>query len=195
MNTHGLSSLAEFLGNRVVYRNLDVQDPSLPRFQTIAQQIGLTENRIPRKSERAYGQIVAKLLQTAMQKDLSGHAIKDLIFVGDTRMNDGTAFINICQAGNWNGIAFIGNEKDQPANIQKDPGFELPLYNANRWSTLQTFETVCQQHNIHINEQCAVVFDLDKTSLGARGRNDAAIDHARTQAAEDVVHAILGHDF
>jgi len=195
MNTHGLSSLAEFLGDRVVYRNLDVQDPSLPRFQTIAQQIGLAENRIPRKSERAYGQIVAKLLQIAIHSDQPGLVIKDLVFVGDTRMNDGTAFINICQAGNWNGIAYIGNEKDQPANIQKDPGFELPLYNANRWSILQTFETVCQQHDIHINEHCAVVFDLDKTSLGARGRNDTAIDHARTQAAEDVVHAILGHDF
>ena len=42
MKTHGLSSLAEFLGDRVVYRNLNVQDPNLPRFQTIVQQIGLS---------------------------------------------------------------------------------------------------------------------------------------------------------
>jgi len=192
MNTHGLSSLAEFLEDRVVYRNLDVQDPSLPRFKTITTQIGLSENRIPRKSEAAYGQVVAALLQSAIR---SGLSIRNLIFIGDTRMNDGTAFTNICQAGDWQGIAFIGNEKEQPAFLSLDPGFSLPLYNANRWSILAGFEETCRQHAIHIDEQCAVVFDLDKTSLGARGRNDSAIDHARTQAAEDVVRTILGSDF
>ena len=110
-------------------------------------------------------------------------------------MNDGTAFVNICQAGEWNGIAFIGNEKNQPASITRDPGFELPLYTANRWSCLESFDEICHQHAITISENTAVVFDLDKTSLGARGRNDAAIDLARTRAAEDVVRAILGSDF
>lgn len=195
MITHGLSSLSEFLGDRVVYRNLDVQDPTLPRLRTIVQQIGLPENRIPRKAELAYGQIVATLLQMTCAMDRPGQSIHNLVFVGDTRMNDGTAFVNICQSGNWNGIAFIASEKNQPESLNRDPGFEFPLYNANRWSLLNSFEDTCRKHEIDISTGTAVVFDLDKTSLGARGRNDAAIDNARTQAAEDVVREILTTDF
>jgi len=195
MITHGLSSLSEFLGDRVVYRNLDVQDLALPRLKTIVQQIGLPENRIPRKAELAYGQIVATLLQLTSEMDRPGQPIRNLVFVGDTRMNDGTAFVNICQSGSWNGIAFIASEKDQPESITRDPGFEIPLYNANRWSMLTSFEEYCLKHDIEITPETAVVFDLDKTSLGARGRNDVAIDHARTQAAEDVVREILAADF
>jgi len=195
MITHGLSSLSEFLGDRVVYRNLDIQDPALPRLKTIVQQIGLPENRIPRKAELAYGQIVATLLQMTSEMDHHGQLIRDLVFVGDTRMNDGTAFVNISQSGNWNGIAFIASEKNQPESLNRDPGFEFPLYNANRWSLLNSFEDTCRKHEIDISTGTAVVFDLDKTSLGARGRNDAAIDNARTQAAEDVVREILTTDF
>ncbi|PKN83987.1 MAG: hypothetical protein CVU46_15485 [Chloroflexi bacterium HGW-Chloroflexi-8] len=195
MITHGLSSLSEFLGDRVVYRNLDVQDRSLPRLKAIVQKIGLPENRIPRKAELAYGQIVATLLQMTCEIDHPGQSILNLVFIGDTRMNDGTAFVNICKSGKWNGIAFIASEKDPPENLNRDPGFEFPLYIANRWSLLNTFEDTCRKHDIEISTDTAVVFDLDKTSLGARGRNDAAIDNARTQAAEDVVREILGADF
>jgi hypothetical protein len=187
--------LSEFLGDLVVYRNLDVQDPALPRLKTILQELELPQNRIPRKAEAAYGQIVASLLRDVKLSGDPRQPIQHLIFVGDTRMNDGTAFVNICEAGGWNGIAFIGSEQDRPAAIQRDPGFDLPLYNANRWSLLGEFEETCQQNGIPISPRCAIVFDLDKTSLGARGRNDAAIDQARTQAAEDVVRAILTGGF
>jgi hypothetical protein len=40
-----------------------------------------------------------------------------------------------------------------------------------------------------------VVVDLDKTALGARGRNAHVIDQARVQAVEDTVAKLLGGDF
>jgi hypothetical protein len=51
------------------------------------------------------------------------------------------------------------------------------------------------QHGVRIQADTAVIFDLDKTSLGARGRNDKAIDRARTQAGKDTVRNILGVSF
>lgn len=195
MITHGLSRLSDFLNERVVYRNLICQDSNLPAFRSICQQIGLNPQQLPRKSEPDYGKVVAFLLQKAQEADHPGQPVQSLIFVGDTRLNDGSAFVNITNAGQWKGIAFIGSENQQPAEIKRDPDFELPLFLANRWSMLANFETVCKENGVHIDQQCAVVLDLDKTSLGARGRNDKAIDRARTQAAEDIVRSIAGSSF
>jgi hypothetical protein len=40
-----------------------------------------------------------------------------------------------------------------------------------------------------------VVVDLDKTALGARGRNARVIDEVRVQAVRDTVSGLLGEDF
>lgn len=195
MKTHSLGNLSQFLGNRVVYRNLISQDRNLPGFSDLAREIGLDTHKLPRKADPAYGQVIALLLQKAQQIDQPGKSLRSLVFIGDTRLNDGSAFANIANAGRWQAAAFIGSEKDQPAQITRDTGFDLALYNANRWSLLSEFPQICRQHGINLDQTCAVVLDLDKTSLGARGRNDKAIDRARTQAAEDVVRAIAGESF
>jgi len=39
------------------------------------------------------------------------------------------------------------------------------------------------------------VIDIDKTALGARGRNGQVIDRARVQAVQDTVATLLGGDF
>ncbi len=195
MKTHGLSHLSEFLGDRVVYRNLISQDSNLPAFSDLAKELGLDTQKLPRKADPAYGVLIALLLQKAQQKDHPGKSLHSLVFIGDTRLNDGSAFVNITRAGLWQGAAFIGNEQNQPAIITRDLGFDLALFNANRWSLLNEFPQQCRQLGIPLDQNCAVVLDLDKTSLGARGRNDQAIDRARTQAAEDVVRAIAGERF
>jgi hypothetical protein len=46
-----------------------------------------------------------------------------------------------------------------------------------------------------VDESTAVIVDLDKTSLGARGRNDQVIDRARTLAVQDTMTTLLGDDF
>lgn len=195
MKTHGSTSLAEFLGDRVVYRNLEPQDRRLPGLKQIGSLTALPVGSIPRKSEAAYGAVIAEILKNALQIDHPQLPIKNLVFIGDTRLNDGTSFQNICKAGSWPGVAFIGSETSQPESIQLDDHFDLPLYIANRWSCLVEFPTLCSQHGIRIQPDTAVILDLDKTSLGARGRNDKAIDRARTQAGKDTIRNILGDSF
>jgi hypothetical protein len=119
-----------------------------------------------------------------------------LIFVGDTRMNDGTAFANICQSGGWSGFAFIASETSAPPATEVVPvGKDHSLYLANRWAALADFDRYLLQEKFPVDSATAVIVDLDKTALGARGRNAQVIDQARVQAVQDTVANLLGNNF
>ncbi len=195
MQNYGLTSVSEFVGDRIVYRNLDAADERLPRLADIRAAVGISGNTIPRKSELDYGRVIVHLLQSARALDAPGTSIKRLIFVGDTHMNDGTAFINICRAGNWPGLAFIGAEKNAPPQADVTTLEGYPLYLANRWTLLTDFDAFCARQGFPVDAHTAVVLDLDKTTIGARGRNDHVIDAARVTAIKRTVGDVLGATF
>lgn len=195
MQNYGLTSVSEFIGDRVVYRNLDAVDERLPRLADIRAAVGIPANTIPRKSEADYARVIVHLLRLARALDAPGTPIARLIFVGDTRLNDGTAFANLCRAGNWPGIAFIGAEKPAPAQAEVVAPDGYPLYLANRWTLLAEFDVYCREQGFTVDESAVVVLDLDKTALGARGRNDHVIDTARVAAVRRTVGDVLGAAF
>jgi hypothetical protein len=190
MKNYGLTSVHEFLGDRIVYRNLAPVDPLLPPLAETRLQVGLAEGLTPRKSEPQYARVIVYLLRQAR-----GGPIQRLVYLGDTRLNDGTAFGNLCRAGEWPGLAFIGAERDEPASVQIVPRGNETLYLANRWAALDDFDRYCRQGGFPVDEGTAVVIDLDKTTLGARGRNDHVIDQARVEAVRRTVGGLLGDDF
>ncbi|MCK4450297.1 MAG: hypothetical protein KAX26_06870, partial [Anaerolineae bacterium] len=195
MRNYGHTSVYEFLGDLVVYRNLVPLDSRLPPLAEIRPQVGLPEGLIPRKSQPEYARVMVHLLRRARALDAPGKAIERLIYVGDTRMNDGAAFANLCRAGGWPGLAFIGAERGEPARVEiveQDGG---TLYLANRWTALSDFDGFCRQHRFPLDERTAVIVDLDKTALGARGRNDHVIDRARVEAVRRTVGDLLGESF
>ena len=118
MKSYGRTSVSEFLADRIVYRNLNPYDPSLPRLEQIRGEIGLSAGSTPRKNEPGYARAIVHFLRECLQQDAPGGKIERLVFVGDTRMLDGTAYSNLCQAGGWPGLAFIGSEDDQPSAIK-----------------------------------------------------------------------------
>jgi hypothetical protein len=196
MKRYGRSTLHEFLGDCLVYRNLQTQDASLPGLKEVAQAVGLPSGRIPRKSEGDYARVILYLLQTAQAKRGVAQPLKRLLFVGDTRLLDSTAFGNLCLASGWPGLAFIGAEDSKPASVEvvaHESG--QPLYLANRWAALADFAAYAPGHGMPVDETTAVVIDIDKTALGARGRNGQVIDRARVQAVQDTVAAVLGEAF
>ncbi|OQB02183.1 MAG: hypothetical protein BWY25_00709 [Chloroflexi bacterium ADurb.Bin222] len=195
MQNYGLTSVSEFVGDRIVYRNLDAADGCLPRLAEMRAEVGIPANTIPRKSEADYARAIVHLLRLARALDAPGTSISRLIFVGDTRLNDGTAFANICRAGNWPGVAFIGAEKPAPAQAEVTALDDYPLYLANRWTLLAEFDAFCRAQGFPVDESTAVVLDLDKTTLGARGRNDRVIDAARVAAVRRTVGDLLGAAF
>jgi len=192
----GRSSVSEFLGDRIVYRNLAPADPRLPSLVTLRARLSLPERQTPRKIEADYARVIVHLLEAARLQDAPGTPIQGLVFVGDTRLLDGTAFENICTAGGWPGLAFIGSETREAPSIQTvpTPGGQT-LYLSNRWASLQDFDRYCTGQGMPIGEATAVVIDLDKTALGARGRNGHAIDAARVRAVKVTVAGILGEAF
>jgi len=196
MKNYGRTSLNEFLGERVVYRNLEPADPRLPGLKELRDTVDMAPGKIPRKSEADYARVIVRLLERGQELRGINRAIERLLFVGDTRLLDGTAFFNICLAGEWPGLAFIGSENAKPASIEVLPNDAgQRLYLANRWAALVDFTGYATSHGFPAGESTAVILDIDKTALGARGRNGHVIDRARVQAVQDTVAGLLGAVF
>jgi len=188
----GLTSLHETLGDFVVYRNLVPADPHLASLSDLGARLGLESKSLPRKAEPEYGRVLAEMLRQARQVDIGQGDIERVVYVGDTRLNDRTAFRNLCAAGEWPGWAFIGADKlaDPPSTE-----VERPFYIANRWSMLPDFLLFLEKEGFALNEETAVVVDVDKTAIGARGRNDKVIDEARVEGVKRTVADLLGDRF
>jgi len=195
MKNYGLTSIHEFLDDFIVYRNLTPMDSRLPGLADIRAQIGLETGSTPRKSEPAYAAVIAHLLRAARTLDAPHTPIAHLIYVGDTRLNDGHAFQNLCNAGSWQGLAFIGSENEKPQHIEIIETGGQTLYLSNRWLALRDFDRFCRNHAFPIDERTAIILDLDKTTLGARGRNDHVINQARVAAVRQTVASLLGESF
>jgi len=201
MKVFGRATVNEFLNDRIVYRNLAPQDGRLPPLDEIRGELGLPPRQIPRKSEPDYGRLIVHFLKLARSFEAPGTAIRRLIFIGDTHLLDATAFDNICNLGGWPGLAFIGAETAQPLKIEVVPSAGgQTVFLSNRWSALggegeRSFARFCSEQGFPIDEATALVVDLDKTAIGARGRNAEVIDQARVQAVYDTVSKLLGATF
>jgi hypothetical protein len=189
------TTVSEFLGDSIVFRGLEPADPRLRGLAALQSPLGLQPGRVPRKNEADYARVVVSILRQAHQLEARRTALQRLIFVGDTRLSDATAFANICQVGGWPGIAFIGSENSQPAEVEVLPQAGGSLYLSNRWAGLAEFDRYCAGHGFPVDESTVIVIDLDKTTLGARGRNAQVIDAARVQAVRETVAALMGSDF
>jgi len=195
VKNYGRSALSEFLGDNITYRNLVPVDPDIPGLPDIWEEVGLSTNRIPRKTTLEYAGVVTFILDHISRRSNPGSEIKRIVFIGDTHLNDGMAYQNICQAGHWDGMAFIAAESSEPVQVEVEEKHSGKMVIANRWSALDEFKDTCRQLNFPIDDQAVVLIDLDKTALGARGRNDKVIDRVRIDAASQTIRELLGNDF
>ena len=192
MKCYGRTTIAEFLEDSVVYRNLEPVDGQLPRFAEIAARVDLAPAPAPRKAESAYGQAMAELLRQAQGLHSARTPLQRLLFLGDTRLNDSNAFRHIKTAGGWTGWAFIASE-----DLSHAPQVEIEenLFLANRWKALGEFFHFLRQQDFAVTEGTAAIIDLDKTAIGARGRNHSVIDRARVEAVRRTVEGVLAERF
>ena len=144
MKVYGSTSLYEILGDMIVYRNLDPVDPRLPSFEEIMNSVSIPSGKIPRKGQPAYAEIVVQQLRAAANLVDPNFAIQQLVYLGDTQLNDGNAFLTICDAGNWPGLAFIAAENQLPPSVDLIDHSNKTLFLANRWSALKDFEVYCR---------------------------------------------------
>ena len=193
MNCFGRDSLNTIFKNRVLYRRLVPADPALPDLNQLRQQLHIPTNSIPRKATQDYARVVLTILQI-VQENRGLPPLKRVIMIGDSRMNDGTAFINIATQAGWPGIAFIGSEQDSPEDIRIESINHCHIYTANKWEYLKNFDKIMEAQNFPVDEHTVVLVDIDKTALAARGRNHWAIDAARLEGAKAAAYEFLGQE-
>ncbi len=184
-------TLADMMGQRVVYRNLEPVDSNLLGLKEIWREVGLERYYIPRKTTPEYARVIWHLMQQAQPLRGVARPIERVLMVGDSARNDGAVAHNL--AAHCTARGFIGVDAlDQPKKIAIEQG---RIMVANRWNALADLLGWLQGEGFVWDEATALVMDLDKTSLGARGRNDGVIDAARVQAAERIARSTLGDAF
>jgi hypothetical protein len=184
------ANLHATLGDFVVYRNLEPPDERLRGLPEIWREISLSSYRIPRKLEPDYATAVVHFLDQAQALRFPNRALKRLLYIGDTVMNDGTAIANLSRHRPILGI--ICTERlGEAKKVKVNQG----VMTANRWGALKDFVPLVTKEGFPFNEEMAAIIDLDKTAIGARGRNDGAIDAARVEAVRRTVAKILGSRF
>ena len=206
----GLSSLEELVGDLIVYRNLEPITRQIPGLKSARHQLGLPTPSVPRKQENSYAQVALWILEQAQQQ--RDAAVEELLFIGDTLSGDGHTFqvmrslrsaseppldeemFEQADSALLPSACFIGNEKaSEPEHFVAND--ETGMFEANRWSQLVDWISWAQRNGLRLGESTAVVLDLDKTAIGARGRNNRAIDVARLKGLYRTVGNLLGDKF
>lgn len=183
-------ALADWMADYVVYRNLEPTDSRLEGLRQIWRRVGLHRDHVPRKTTPQYAAALAQIMAQAQAARGIHSPLRHLLVIGDTAMNDGTAARNMARY--WPMSGFIGAERAQQS---PDIVVDGDLMLANRWAALGEFLSWAQDRGVAFDESTALLLDLDKTCIGARGRNDKAIDAARVAAVRHTMQAALGATF
>jgi hypothetical protein len=148
---------------------------------------------IPRKQDAAYAKAATYFLNQIQRLRGVKTPLGELLFLGDTLFNDSQAFKNIRQYSRWQGSCFICTERvEQEPSITTD---EENVYTTNRWSLVAEWVRQLREQGFQLDQRTAVVVDIDKTALGAKGRNDKTIDRARLAGIFRTMDSVLGTDF
>ncbi len=192
LQNFGMATLADLFDDWVVYRNLEPLDKRVPGFKNAAWKMGVSEDRLPRKQELDYAKAAIWILNEA-QEVRGAKPIRELLFIGDTLFNDGQAYSNMRKVGRLPGSCFIGADRNE-----QEPAFtvdeERCLYNANRWEAIIDWLAFVRGKGLQLDDRTAIIVDIDKTALGAKGRNDSVIDHARLEGIFRTMASVLGED-
>jgi len=195
MKNYGKASIAGLLGDYLIFRSLQPVDPRLPGLAAVRDSLGIPPAVTPRKIQPQYGRVVGEILVSAQALLNPGQELNTLLYIGDTPGSDGSAFRNIARAMGCPGALFIGSEQPDPEDPQISWEEDFLFIKSQNWQDIYHLEDICRQHGLLMDGSCAVVIDLDKTVIGARGRNDAVINRARVDAVRKTVAEVLGDDF
>lgn len=181
--------LSDLLGDLVAYRNLEPLDPALPGFSTLREKLGLPPGAPPRKPDAAFAPLILHILREAQRTRGFQTPIGRVLVIGDSRGSNGVVASNL--AALLPVRAFIGCDAlAHPPSVTT----EGPLTLANRWGALEPWLERAADEGFGTDETTAVLLDIDKTAMGARGRNDRPIDLSRLDASEKVLREALGED-
>ncbi|RIK47405.1 MAG: hypothetical protein DCC57_14500 [Chloroflexi bacterium] len=194
LKNFGRASLADYFGDLVIYRNLEPLDRRLPGLKAAGYRMDINTDRIPRKQDPDYAKAAVWFAKQAQKLRKNSTPLSELLFVGDTLYNDGQAYSHMRQVAEWAGACFIGSEKlDEPfvSDVDEDEN----VFCTNRWAALADWAAWMRGRGLHLDARTAVIVDIDKTLLGAKGRNDQVINQARLEGIFRTMDSVLGDNF
>jgi hypothetical protein len=193
LKNFGRATLADYFGDLVIYRNLEPLEPKLKGRRASAYKMDISLDSIPRKQDRDYAKATVWLANAAQKLRKENSALRELIFMGDTAYNDGQAYTNMRSVSGWEGACYIGADR-----LSEAPKVEINddnIYTANRWSALGDWIHWVLEQGLQLDKQTLVVVDIDKTALGAKGRNDEVINEARLEGIYRTMADVLTSGF
>ncbi len=194
LQNFGRATLADFFGDMVIYRNLEPLEKKLAGLKSAGYRMGLSSDIVPRKFEPDYAKAALWIAEEAQRLRNVTAPLREVLLIGDTLLNDGQAYLNLAKLSGWRGACFIGADRSaQTPAVEIDE--ENLLYNANRWSALGDWIQWVGEKGFALDEHTLLIVDIDKTALGAKGRNDSVIDRARLEGLYRTMNAVLGGAF
>jgi hypothetical protein len=183
------AALADCFGDCVVYRNLEPAQANLSGLRANWSLSGLDHYAIPRKGTPEHAAMLFYLLGAAQRARGCGNPLR-LLVIGDTLSGDGAVANQLApKLPTW---AFIGHEQPAlPAQLEVQGRILL----STRWQGLRDMLTYLDQQQFIWDSHTALLLDLDKSLIGARGRNDKVIDAARVAAVRGTMCQALGEKF
>lgn len=167
-------TLNDIFNNYIVFRELNPINKSLPSFEEIKAKLHLES--LPRKKDKEYALVLKEILKSAL-------SFSNIIYIGDTFLSDLTVVENLKDLG----IDVFGVITDESVSETSSP-HDYIVFN-NSWSRLE--EIVLDK----IREKTILLVDIDKTAIGAHGRNHLPIDKARTDAIVSLAENVFMRNF
>ncbi len=190
---YGRACLADFCEDWVVYRNLEPLDRRIPGIKNAFYAMELRSELIPRKQERDYAKAAVWFTNEIQRVRGQRVPVGELLFLGDTLFNDGQAYANMIDVSGWKGACFIGAERPEQETSTRIEEGNVTI--ANRWGMLADWIVALKEQGFKLDAGTMAIIDIDKTALGAKGRNDKVIDRARLAGIYRTMDAVLGSDF
>ncbi|MBC7195273.1 MAG: hypothetical protein H5U37_06430, partial [Caldisericia bacterium] len=151
----------------IVFRELNVIKKDFPNFEKIKEILSI--NELPRKKDKNYALVLSFII------DKIGDFNK-VIYIGDTFLNDKSVIENLTNLNKYEVYGIITEGKGE---FKREKNIILN----NSWENLVN---LIKELNLNFDNNTFIITDIDKTLIGARGRNDLSIDKARFDAIKDV---------
>ena len=164
--------------NYIVFRELNPLREELPSFSELKKQLKL--DFLPRKKDPEYAKVLSFLFKKIGD-------FEKVIYFGDTYLNDGSVIKNLTELNEYKVFGVITEEREQ--DYIK---FKGNMILNTKWRNLLPILEILEKRDLLLDEKTIVVIDIDKTFIGARGRNNKAIDKARTDAITSIIKDALG---
>ncbi len=160
--------LSDFFENNIVFRELEPVNKNLPGFSTLRGKLGLSV--LPRKKDKEYVKVLSEMFRA------TGNFSK-IIYIGDTLMSDLSVINNFAESGLFKTMGIITREGEVDG-FEENENYIF----SGSWANLPNALACIENKFFSVDKRTVVIIDIDKTAIGARGKNEKAIDRARMDA-------------